>query len=193
MPEGLEETSMKADWNDAPNYIRTKSRRNGAINWLVPGAIVICVSLGVLQLAGSALLRGAVQNLTNKSTHPKQVPSTATTQPEQVARKNWNRIVEDLAEQDAKAQAPLPQPQTNAVTPPTTQNVFNDQNYTPREADNVLSFKKSTRKVEEQKLPKKVRVNIVRQKPSMKDRACWPLKEGSIEHRNCRFSIGLKH
>jgi hypothetical protein len=27
----------------------------------------------------------------------------------------------------------------------------------------------------------------------MKDRACWPYRQGSIERRNCRLSVGLKH
>lgn len=29
--------------------------------------------------------------------------------------------------------------------------------------------------------------------PCMKDRACWPFRQGSIEARNCRLSAGLKH
>jgi len=58
---------MKADWNDAPEYIRTSSRRSGANAWIIPGIIGTCISLGLLQVAGSAFLNGTVQSLADKS------------------------------------------------------------------------------------------------------------------------------
>lgn len=80
-----------------------------------------------------------------------------------------------------------------SAAPTTRQTVFNDQNYLPRWADNVVSLREGYKPVETERPAGKVRVTIVEQTPSMKDRACWPLKEGSIERCNCRFRVGLQY
>lgn len=74
------------------------------------------------------------------------------------------------------------------------QNVFNDQNFTPRGADNVVSFNDASRSLApEEAPPRPTKVTVVHQTPSMKDRACWPYKTGSLEHRNCRSAVGLQY
>ncbi|TKJ67656.1 hypothetical protein PviCFBP13515_01645 [Pseudomonas viridiflava] len=73
------------------------------------------------------------------------------------------------------------------------QTVFNDQNYIPRGADNVVALRAAYDLSPDRTAPEKVKLTIVRQSPRMKERACWPYRQGSIESRNCSASVGLKH
>lgn len=184
---------MKADWSDAPEHIRPSSRRSSANAWIIPSIIGTCFSLGLLQVAASAFLSGTAQNPTDKNTATKSTPVVEITRPEKAADKNWGRIVDVQAKRSMQAQPNTTPVQAEVPSPTTKQHVFNDNNYTPRGADNVVSFNESPPIIEEQKSPEKIRVTIVKQEPSMKDRACWPFKEGSIENRNCRSSIGLNY
>ncbi|MBS7663339.1 hypothetical protein I0D00_15525 [Pseudomonas lalucatii] len=184
---------MKADWNDAPDYIRTNPRRRNAVAWFIPGIIGTCVTLAMLHAAGSAFLKGTVQNLANKNTHSRPAPVAEITRPEPVASKDWDRIVEEQARRDQQAQASPAPGQAEVANAPPKQTVFNDNNYIPRGANNVVSFTEPPSPVEQPKPAAKMKVTVIKQTPSMKDRACWPHKEGSIERRNCRASIGLNY
>lgn len=77
--------------------------------------------------------------------------------------------------------------------PGSRQTSFNDQNFVPTGAHNIVTFHHSPSNPPRAESPQKVKLTIVRQTPSMKDRACWPFRQGSIESRNCRLSVGLKH
>lgn len=81
-------------------------------------------------------------------------------------------------------------PSSSANAPAVKKTVFNDQNYTPRGADNVLSLRESYQSVEQEKPAGKVRVTVIKE---TKDQTCWPLKEGSIERRNCKSHVGLNY
>jgi hypothetical protein len=89
-----------------------------------------------------------------------------------------------------KLQAPL-----NADPPPDTarQTVFNDQNFVPKGARNVVNLRVGSEAPLQKEPSAKAKLTIIRQSPTMKERACWPYKQGSIESRNCRASIGLKY
>lgn len=193
MPEGQGELKMKADLSDAPEHIRPSSRRSRANAWIIPSVIGTCISLGLLQVAASAFLSETAQSLTNKNTATGPTPVAAISLPEKAAAKNWDRIVDEQAKSSLQAQPYTIPNQAEVPSPSTKQNVFNDNNYSPHGADNVVSFNEPLPIIEKQKPPEKVRVTIVTQEPSMKDRACWPHKEGSIENRNCRSSIGLNY
>lgn len=78
---------------------------------------------------------------------------------------------------------------TNSVR----QTVFNDQNYIPRGADNVIALRAAYDLSPDRTASEKVKLTIVRQSPRMKKRACWSYRQGSIESRNCSASIGLKY
>lgn len=184
---------MKADWNDAPDYIKTSSRRSGASAWIIPGIIGTCITLGILQVVGSAFLEGTVHTLADKSSHSKSVPVAQIARQDPTADKNWQRIVEEQARRDQAAQLNIMPHPTEASSASVKQTVFNDQNYMPRGANNVMSFVEPASRVEEQEPVEKLRITVIKQEPSMKDRACWPHKEGSIERRNCRSSIGLNY
>ena len=75
------------------------------------------------------------------------------------------------------------------AAPSGKQTVFNDRNFAPRGADNVASFSVAP----EEAPPQSTNVTVVHQTPSMKDRACWLYKAGSLKHRNCRSAVGLQY
>ena len=96
--------------------------------------------------------------------------------------------MEEQARRDAMSQQQPEQP-TGSDSPTVKQTVFNDQNYTPRGADNVLSLRKAYQPLESEKSADKVRVTVIKE---TKDSMCWPLKEGSIERRSCKSYLKLQ-
>lgn len=184
---------MKADWNDAPGYIRTSSRRSSAKTWIIPGVIGTCITLGLLQVAGTAFLKGTVRNLADKNTHSRSVPVAEIKRPEKVTSKDWDRIVEEQARRDRQPQPSTAPSQPEVASAPAKQTVFNGNNYIPRGANNVVNFTDPPSPVDQPKPAAKMKVTVIKQTPSMKERACWPHKEGSIERRNCRSSVGLNY
>lgn len=185
---------MKAEWNDAPDYIRRRPRK-GALAWLIPGLIGTAIMLAALQMASSAFLKGTAQSIADRRVQPKPAPVAEITRAEPVATKDWDRVVEEAAARGTKPQLQNTQFQTETAQSPEAsaakQTVFTDSNYTPRGADNVLSFGESPQPIEHTKPAGNKEVIVVGDRPSMKDRACWPHKEGSLESRNCRSRVGL--
>lgn len=150
------------------------------------------ITLGALYFGSQFLLQSKVQEMAEKRMPPKPTQVAEITRADPAPRKDWDRIVEQQAGRDAMSQQQPEQP-TGSDSPATKQNIFNDHNYTPRGADNVLSLRETNEPAESENPVGKVRVTIIEQTPSMKDRACWPHKEGSIERRNCRSHMGLNH
>ncbi len=183
---------MKAEWNDAPEYIRRRPRK-GAIAWLIPGLIGTAIMLAALQMVSSAFLKGTVQGIADKRIQPTPAPVAEITRAEPAATKDWDRVVEEVAARDVISQPQLQPKADMETTAARKQTIFTDANYTPRGADNVLSFKEPLESNEQPIPAVKKEIVVVGQKPSMKDRACWPHKEGSIESRNCRSRVGLNY
>ncbi len=52
---------MKADRNDAPEWIRSSTRRKGSLGVVIPGVIGLVVTFGALDIAGQAFLQSNVQ------------------------------------------------------------------------------------------------------------------------------------
>lgn len=179
---------MKADRSDAPEWIRSNTRRKGSLGMLIPGVIGLVVTLGALNIAGQAFLQSNVQKLMEKRQQPRPAPVAEISRSEPAPRKDWDRLVEQQARRDAMSQQSPEQP-TSSKSPAIKQTVFNDQNYTPRGADNVLSLRESYQPVEPEKPAEKVRVTIVKE---TKDPTCSILREGSIEKRNCKAYLGLE-
>ncbi|MDH4764109.1 hypothetical protein OMP44_14525 [Pseudomonas sp. CBMAI 2609] len=97
-------------------------------------------------------------------------------------------------EENAAAVATPPSSGLPPAAPTGKQTVFNDRNFTPRGADNVVSFNDASLNLApEEARPQPTKITVVHQTPSMKDRACWPYKAGSLEHRNCRSAVGLQY
>ncbi|PIA70714.1 hypothetical protein [Pseudomonas sediminis] len=180
---------MKADRDDAPEWLTSRPSKGSNLKVVLAGTIGTVVTLGALTLAGQAFMQNTVKDLAANSQPPKPKPVAEITRAEPAPRNDWDRIVEEQARRDAMSTQQPEQP-TGSDSPAVKQTVFNDQNYTPRGADNVLSLRDTYKPAEPEKPADKVRVTVIKE---TKDSTCWPLKEGSIERRNCRLGVGLNY
>lgn len=110
-----------------------------------------------------------------------------------VSDANIVRGSDPLPEQGAEASWLRASSETDVPASGARQTVYNDQNYRPRGADNVVNFPVQADPAPRKETPKPVKLTIVRQSVSMKERVCWPYRQGSIEARNCRAAVGLKY
>lgn len=181
---------MKADWNDAPDYITRHPRRNRRLAKIIPGLIGTLITLAVLHTAGSAFFQGTAQRIAEKRIQPKPVPVAEITRAAPVATKDWDRVVEEVAARGATPQLQSAQPQAvTAEPPPPKQTVFNDNNYVPQGAANIVP---ATQVVPERTItiPSRKKEIVVVGKQSRISDFC-PGGEGSIMRRNCKSSVNL--
>ncbi|WP_341304934.1 hypothetical protein [Pseudomonas sp. TMP25] len=157
MPEGQGEKRMKADRHDAPEWITSSNRKRSNLKMVIPGLIGTVITIGALHFASQALLQGTVKNIAERRQQPNPTPVAEIRRAE--AQTDWDKVVEGQARLDA-----MPQTQTELPTSPentaTKQTVFNDLNYKPRGADNVLAFKDTYKPVEPEKPAEKMRVTV---------------------------------
>lgn len=182
---------MKADRDDAPEWLTSRPRKRGNLGVVLAGVIGMVVTLGALTVAGQAFMQSTVKNLAENRQQPKPTPAAEISRAEPTPRNDWDRIVEEQARRDAMSQ-PQPEQPTGSGSPAVKQTVFNDQNYTPRGADNVLSHRENYQPAEPEKSAEKVRVTVIKEDQKLKDWVCGG-KAGSIEHRNCKSRIGLNY
>ncbi len=179
---------MKAEWNDAPDYIRRRPRK-GAVAWLIPGLIGTAIMLAALQMASSSFLKGTVQGIADKRIQPKPAPVAEITRAEPAATKDWDRVVEEVAARGATPQPQTPQPQAAMAEPAPKQTVFNDKNYVPQGATNIVP---ATRVIPEPTVtipPRQKEIVVVGKESRISD--FCPGGEGSIVRRNCKASVNL--
>lgn len=181
---------MKADRDDAPEWLTSRPSKGSNLKVVLAGVIGTAVTLGVLTLAGQAFMQTSVKSLAENRQQPKPKPVAEITRAEPTPRSDWNKIVEEQARRDAMSQQQPDQP-AGSDSPTFKQTVFNDQNYTPRGADNVLSSREIPKPVAQEQSQETLRVTGIKEERKLKD-LCWG-KEGSIERRNCRSQIGLNH
>ncbi|QVI74888.1 hypothetical protein [Pseudomonas syringae] len=169
---------MKADISDAPERIIRGHHKQNVLYiaiWLVIGSLA---TVATLQFIGRApILDSAYKRTESPTEQEEKLTLVNPIPPRQDLDSTWLRASPEIRLPD---DAPR-------------QTVFNDQNFIPRGADNVVAFRLSPDFSPRPEAPKKAKLTIVRQSPSMKERACWPYIQGSIESRNCHASIGLKH
>lgn len=185
---------MRADRTGAPEWITRRARKGGNPGLAVGVMIGVLASMVALNMAGQAFKQSSTRPLAQSRHQPQAAPvaQISRARPEAAPWSDRGRSVEQVRREAVSLVWQSDQPAVSAA-PTTRQTVFNDQNYLPRGADNVVSLREGYKPVETEKPAGKVRVTIVEQTPSMKVRACWPLKEGSIERRNCRFRVGLQY
>lgn len=181
---------MKADRDDAPEWLTSKPSKRDNMGAVVAGVIGVIVTLGALTLGDQAFMKNTVKNLAANSQPPKPKPVAEITRAESAPRNDWDSIVEEQARRDAMSQQ-QPDQHAGSDSPTFKQTVFNDQNYTPRGADNVLSSREIPKPVAQEQSQETLRVTGIKEERKLKD-LCWG-KEGSIERRNCRSQIGLNH
>ena len=172
-----DDPKMKADITDAPQrFIRTRHSRSHF-------NVVICVVIGsaaaivAFQFSSRISTLGSVFNRATSSTESDENSTRA------------GGIVQRQALDSSWLRASDRHLSANSAR----QTKFDDQNYIPRGADNVVALRAAHDLSSDGKAPEKVKLTIVRQSPSFKDRTCWPYRQGSIESRNCRASVGLKY
>lgn len=186
--------AISAEPDDAPEWLVQKPRRARPIALAVCLAIGSLATLAALELGGRAM-PGPVASLNAEgpaprldAPHPSDVASVDT------ARGTVRRAVPAATEILPAIEANSPQNVHQPATPTSKQTVFTDQNWTPRGAANVVRFTEAPRgQALEPAPPQPMKVTVVSETPSMKDRACWPYKAGSLERRNCRSAVGLQH
>lgn len=179
---------MKAEWNDAPDYIRRRPRK-GTVARLIPGLIGTAIMLAALQMVSSAFLKGTAQGIVDKRVQPKPAPVAEITRAEPAAAKDWDRVVEEVAARGATPQTQSVQPTAASAEPPPKQTVFNDKNYVPQGATNIVP---ATRGIPEPTvtIPARQKEIVVVGKETRISDFC-PGGEGSIERRNCKAAINL--
>ena len=107
---------MKADRHDAPEWIRSNSRKRGNLGVVIPGLIGTVITVGALYVASQALLQGTVKNLAESKQQPKPVPVAEIRRAEPGT--DWSKVVEEQARRDAMSQpqAELPTATENTAT-----------------------------------------------------------------------------
>lgn len=169
---------IKADVSDAPERIIRGHHKHNVLYMAICLLIASLATVAALQLTGRAPSLDSAYKRTGIPTgREEQLTVVNSMPPRQDLDSTWLR---------ASSEVRIPD---NA----TRQTVFNDQNFISRGADNVVAFRVSPDLSPRPEAPKKANLTIVRQSPSMKERACWPYRQGSLESRNCHASIGLKH
>ncbi|MFU6991764.1 hypothetical protein [Pseudomonas paraeruginosa] len=174
---------MRADRSDAPARLGRASRQGTGAGWLVFAAIGGGITLAALLAAGALFRAGASPLVAEDGNRP------ALRDEDPTVRKDWDRIVEEVARRNTST---LPQAIEESAAPAMRQTVYNDGNYQPRGADNLLSLRQAPRPAERRQPANRVRVSVVEQALPLKDRDCGAFKEGSLERRACRARIGLQ-
>lgn len=186
--------AISAEPDDAPEWLVQKSRRARPIAFAVCLAIGSLATLAALELAGRAL-QGPMASLhTERPTPRVEAAPPPDIEHFDTAHGTVRRAVPYAAEIQPAIEASSSQNIHQPAMPASKQTVFTDQNWTPRGAANVVRFSDAPRgQALEPAPPQPTKVTVVSETPSMKDRACWPYKAGSLERRNCRSAVGLQH
>lgn len=191
---------MKADMDDMPEYLKTRKQESP---WRMVAMMVIGTGIvvGGLSLFGGGLIdraktiasgEGLRDDIGMLQPQPKQQesarPQGAVARRETYAPPQTFRTEEPLVIERGGAYEPKP-------TPPERQTVFNDQNYKPKGAINLVNAREwgtaepyeQTRQRQEQQ-----KIVIVGQEQKPGDWICTFVGgEGSLERRNCKSGVQL--
>jgi len=182
------EGDMKAEWSDAPNYVRRRPHK-GAVAWLIPGLIGTVIMLAALQMVSSAFLKGTAQGIVDRRIQSKPAPVAEIIRAESAATRDWDRVVEEVAARGATPQPQSAQPQASSAVPLPKQTVFNDKNYVPQGAANIVPAVRAM--PERTATISNTRKDIVVVGRETRTRDYCPYREGSIERRNCKMQVDL--
>lgn len=187
---------MKADMDDMPEYLKTR-KKDSPWRMVAIMAIGTGVVVGGLSLFGGGFIDSAKKIASGDGLRddigllqpqPKQQesarPQGAVARRETYTPPQTFRTEEPLVIERGGAYEPEP-------TQPERQTVFNDQNYRPQRAVNVVSLKtpaaSETPKVG---TPKQQEIVVVGKEETRLRDFC-PYKPGTIEHRNCKMRMDL--
>jgi len=125
------------------------------------------------------------------ASRPSQPPSPKSRELSQQGPRIRDRVVEEVAARGAMPQPQSAQPQAVTTEPPIKQTVFNDKNYVPLGATNVVP---ATRVIPEPTVtvsPRQKEIVVVGKESRISD--FCPGGEGSIERRNCKAKVNLDY
>lgn len=191
---------MKADMDDMPEYLKTRKQENP---WRMVAIMAIGtgVVVGGLGLFGGGFIdraktiasgNGLRDDIGLLQPQPKQQESTRakgavarreTYTPPQTFQTEEHLVIERGGVYD-------PEP-----TQPERQTVFNDQNYRPQGATNVVSFNAAviTSETQQATAPKQQEIVIIGQEQKPGDWVCSYFGgEGGLERRNCKSSMQMQ-
>lgn len=172
---------MRADRDDMPDYLQPRSHAGGAIRWIVAGMFGVGITAGILYLAGGSVGQNERSLTSQKQPQVEPVPRKIFIPTESIRGTDWDQVVEEQARRDAEPQAEMPTKQTS----------FNDLNYIPRGADNVVPAEKIyTERAPEQRKQEPKKIVVVGKAERRVSDYC-PYKEGTVERRNCKQSTNL--
>ncbi|MGE8296488.1 MAG: hypothetical protein ACN6PH_13155 [Pseudomonas sp.] len=188
---------MKADMDDMPEYLKSRKQESP---WRMVAIIAIGagVVVGGLSLFGGGFIDSAKKIASGEGLRddigllqpqPKQQesgrPQGAIARRETYNAPQTFRSNEPLVIERGGAYDPEP-------TQPERQTVFNDQNYIPQGAANVVSFNAPVIVSEAQQAATPTQQEIVVVgRPEARLRDFCPYKPGTVEHRNCKMQMDL--
>lgn len=161
---------MNADWEDAPSYLQKKRSEP---------TLKIALVIGCAITAAALMIWSKFMKVDS--------PPPATPAPEPyVSKYNFEEAPErsgpTAEEQFWADQKKQEQPK---------QTVYNDRNYTPKGAENIVTFENTTEKPETAYLKPREVVVVGVQRDRAEEVCSWAHKEGSIEKRNCKAEFNL--
>lgn len=172
---------MKAEFDDAPDWVQKSARKGGLGKPILVGLIGIGLTLGGLYIAGEALLKSRLQQLADVSSQSQPSPAAEIVRP-RPAEKDWDQIVDEVSKRSEL---------TNITTETQAkQTTFNDSNYVPIGADNVVRYAPPKPEPEVPQSREKLKVIVVGKADPKPSDYC-PGKEGSLQKRNCKAHINL--
>lgn len=188
---------MKADMDDMPEYLKTRKQESP---WRMVAIMAIGtgVVVGGLGLFGGGFIEraktiasgdGLREDIGLLKPQPKQqesarpqsaVAKRETYTPPQISRTEEPLVIERGGVYDTEP------------SQPERQTVFNDQNYRPQGAANVVSFNAPVivSEAQEAATPTQQEIVVVG-RPEARLRDFCPYKPGTVEHRNCKMQMDL--
>ncbi|WP_028630755.1 hypothetical protein [Metapseudomonas resinovorans] len=121
---------MKADWDDAPNYLKASRGAGNIGKWLIASLIGTSITAGLLYLAGARIpfLQNSapVATIEQPQNDYSPLPPFEEPDPNQPTAEEmfWSSVKQQESERKTQIK----------------QTEYNDQNYTPRQPDNIVSM-----------------------------------------------------
>lgn len=119
---------MKADRDDAPRYLTSSNHAGGLARWLIAGLVGVSITAGLLHLAGV--------KITSQPVHTAKPSSSSTYDPNAYVPQ-FDEITELNRSAEEEFWSDIAKKENQQ--PRAKQTDYNDSNYTPRGAVNVVS------------------------------------------------------
>jgi hypothetical protein len=177
---------MQADMDDMPDYLRAKKKSpwrmvaflgiGSAITFSVMALFTQPIAIDIAKLKDAVRIGGKPIF--------EQTPQAIMQQPEVPINQQFEPVQEKSISRRDQANPPQEQSTSDRQT------VFNDRNYTPKGAANIVSFVEVPAQNEPEPAKTAGMVTIIEDSNAKKD-YCWMHPNGSIEKRDCKRKMDL--